>query len=397
MGRHNYERKKAVPLTAATMLVTGVAAALAVPAFAGQPAPPEDTAPVQGEVVAALQRDLGLTETQVADRLRAEASAADAARSLSTTLGERYAGAWFDDAAGTLVVGVTEAEATAPVRQAGAQARVVEHGLAELRAAAGRLDRMGGAVPDEVTGWYVEPSSNSVVVEIDSTRRSEDADRLVGTLRAGGMPVRADWTTEAPRPLADIVGGDPFTVGAGRCSIGFSATGADGGEHFLTAGHCTEGGGTALDADGREIGPISESTFGAEGDFGLVDVTAPGATLTPLVNRYDGTTVEITGSEQAPVGASICRSGSTTGFFCGEVTAFDQTVNYGNGDIVSGLTRTTVCAEPGDSGGAYLSGTQAQGLTSGGSGDCTGGGVTFFQPVGEALDAFGLTLVTAGG
>jgi streptogrisin C len=53
-----------------------------------------------------------------------------------------------------------------------------------------------------------------------------------------------------------------------------------------------------------------------------------------------------------------------------------------------------VCAEPGDSGGPFVSGTQAQGVTSGGSGDCTSGGTTFFQPVNPILSDFGLTLKT---
>ena len=60
---------------------------------------------------------------------------------------------------------------------------------------------------------------------------------------------------------------------------------------------------------------------------------------------------------------------------------------------VTGLTRTNVCAEPGDSGGSFISGSQAQGVTSGGSGNCTSGGTTYFQPVNEILSAYGLTLV----
>jgi streptogrisin C len=63
---------------------------------------------------------------------------------------------------------------------------------------------------------------------------------------------------------------------------------------------------------------------------------------------------------------------------------------------VTGLTRTNVCAEPGDSGGSWLSGNQAQGVTSGGSGNCSSGGTTYFQPVNEILSAYGLTLVTSG-
>ena len=65
-----------------------------------------------------------------------------------------------------------------------------------------------------------------------------------------------------------------------------------------------------------------------------------------------------------------------------------------------GLIRTNVCAEPGDSGGALVSnpgtGTRvtALGMTSGGSGNCTSGGTTFYQPVTEALSVYHLTLVT---
>ncbi|HWH00005.1 MAG TPA: carbohydrate-binding protein, partial [Pilimelia sp.] len=58
--------------------------------------------------------------------------------------------------------------------------------------------------------------------------------------------------------------------------------------------------------------------------------------------------------------------------------------------------RTTVCAEPGDSGGSLIAGTQAQGVTSGGSGNCRTGGTTYFQPVNEILQVYSLTLMTGG-
>ncbi|MBP2324926.1 hypothetical protein JOF56_005311 [Kibdelosporangium banguiense] len=108
----------------------------------------------------------------------------------------------------------------------------------------------------------------------------------------------------------------------------------------------------------------------------------------------------VEGSEAVPVNGRICRSGQTTGWHCGVVTTFKQTVNYGDGDIVRGLTRTTVCAEPGDSGGPYVSApsskrrVHAQGMTSGGSGNCDEGGVTFFQPVKEVLNDYDLKLYT---
>ena len=77
----------------------------------------------------------------------------------------------------------------------------------------------------------------------------------------------------------------------------------------------------------------------------------------------------------------------------GTVQALNQTVNYAEGSVF-GLTRTSVCAEPGDSGGSFIAGNSAQGMTSGGSGDCTFGGTTYFQPIGPALTGWGLTLVT---
>ena len=53
----------------------------------------------------------------------------------------------------------------------------------------------------------------------------------------------------------------------------------------------------------------------------------------------------------------------------------------------------------GGSGGSLVSSpsgstVQAQGMTSGGSGNCSSGGTTYYQKVNEALSAYGLTLVT---
>jgi streptogrisin B len=93
------------------------------------------------------------------------------------------------------------------------------------------------------------------------------------------------------------------------------------------------------------------------------------------------------------VGTNVIRTGSTTGTRTGRVTALNATVNYGGGDIVYGMIQTTVCAEPGDSGGPlYGSNGVAYGLTSGGSGNCSSGGTTFFQPVTEALSAYGVSV-----
>ncbi len=89
----------------------------------------------------------------------------------------------------------------------------------------------------------------------------------------------------------------------------------------------------------------------------------------------------------------MCRSGSTTGRHCGTVRQLNSSVTYQEG-TVTGVTRTSVCTEPGDSGGSFVSGGQAQGVTSGGTGDRTSGGTTYFQPVNPILQSYGLTLKT---
>lgn len=71
--------------------------------------------------------------------------------------------------------------------------------------------------------------------------------------------------------------------------------------------------------------------------------------------------------------------------------ALNATVNYAEGSV-SGLIQTNVCAEPGDSGGSLFAGNTALGLTSGGSGNCSSGGTTFFQPVTEALSVYGVSV-----
>ena len=370
--------KRTIRLAGVAVLAAGTLATGAAPSLAAPAAP---------EIVAAMQRDLGLTEAQALTRLAQEATAMRADAELSRVLGDSFAGSYFDAERGRLVVGVTDAARAGAVRAAGADAAVVPNSLRKLEAAKAELDEREATAPASVTAWGVDVESNSVVVSVTGRDAATDA-----FLAAAGDSVRVEQVREAPKPLYDLVGGDAYYMGnGGRCSVGFAVRTSSGAAGMVTAGHCGTPGTSASGYNRVAMGSFQGSSFPGN-DYAWVSANS-NWTPRPWVNLYNGSARIVSGSSVAPVGSSICRSGSTTGWHCGSVQALNQTVQYAQG-TVTGLTRTNVCAEPGDSGGSFISGNQAQGMTSGGSGNCSSGGTTYFQPVGEALNAYGLRLVT---
>ncbi|MER6787240.1 S1 family peptidase [Streptomyces sp. NPDC000658] len=303
------------------------------------------------------------------------------ASALGADLGDDAAGTYYDAERRGLVVNVLDEDAARTVEAAGARARLVGNTLAELTGAHAKL-KADATVPG--TAWVTDPTTNKVVVSADRTVSDTQWAKLSKIVDGLGQVAELRRSQGEFKPL--IAGGDAIAGGGGRCSLGFNVV--KGGEpYFLTAGHCTDAISAWSDSSGATIGANEASSFPGD-DYGLVKYTADVAHPSE-VNLYDGSAQPITGAAEATVGMKVTRSGSTTRVHSGTVTGLDATVNYGNGDIVDGLIQTDVCAEPGDSGGSLFSGSSAVGLTSGGSGDCTSGGETFFQPVTEALSATG--------
>lgn len=331
----------------------------------------------------AMQRDLGLSPTEAVERLVKEEAAARTEQRLHQELGADFAGAWLDDRQ-QLVVAITDPAHTAVVRAAGARPTLVTHSAATLEAAKSTLDRAAPPSPDSVIGWHVDVMANAVVVRATPNGVAE-AERFIAASGIDPGLTTIEQTTEAPRLFYNIRGGDAYYSANNRCSVGFSVT-----RGFVTAGHCGRVGTTTRGYNGVAQGVVRGSVFPGS-DMAWVQTNAYW-TPRPWVNRYSGTIV-VNGSTPAPVNAAVCRSVSTTGYRCGTITHKNQTVNYPQGRV-TGLTRTTACAQSGDSGGPFIaSGIHAQGVTSGGSGNCTYGGVTYFQPVNPILSRFGLTLV----
>ncbi|AJE81970.1 streptogrisin-B [Streptomyces albus] len=268
----------------------------------------------------------------------------------------------------------------------GASAAQEPTGAAAAHAAEAVLD---ADVPG--TAWSLDPATGTLALTADSTVDAAELARLKRATAPYAQAVSLDRVDGTLRPH---VSGGSSVYGAGaRCTAGFNVhNGSD--YYFLTAGHCTE---AAQDwyADPAltvYIGSTAGSSFPGN-DYGLVRYQNPAVPHPSDVRNATGVVTQITGAGQATVGQQVCTTNDrTTGVHCGTVTGLNATVNYGNGQVVSGLAQTTLCSEPGSSGSPVFSGTIALGLISGGSGNCTSGGTSFYQPVPEVLSAYGLTI-----
>lgn len=312
-------------------------------------------------------------------------------------------GTYFD---GDQLVVVVASQAEAKrVRDAGLSARV-GGGESTLSSRADTLRKSLGSASK-----YVHSIAPDIVTEtIEITVATDTPPTVIADLSD-----RPDVTVsrgDAVETFADVVPGQimDFTPNApsGNCSLGFPGTLTGGHTVLLTAGHCVISSlSNVYDAEGTKLGYTFHTRY-AEGkssvDMGIMDIDAEDVGQ-PYVDTRAGNTLPIRGMQRAPIGAAICKAGNTTGWTCGTVKSYNNDVYYTNSQtgvrtLVNDLAYSTVCSEPGDSGGAYIWGDQAQGMTSGGPAqECgyNGGnikGVSYYQPVQAAAQYYGVTLTT---
>lgn len=231
----------------------------------------------------------------------------------------------------------------------------------------------------EGIAWYVDRTTDRVVVTADRSVSGAEVSTIKQAAGNNAGALRIKHASSVFRPL--LSGGDAIYGGRVRCSLGFNVVKGNT-YYFLTAGHCGKAARTWYTnaSHTTRIGPTTGYSF-PNNDYALV--------------RYDNPSLSHPGgftAANAYVGEPVKRTGSTTGTHSGTVTALNVTVHYVGGGTVKGMIQTNVCAEPGDSGGPLYDGTKALGITSGGSGDCKSGGTTFYQPVPEAANNYGVTV-----
>lgn len=362
--------KSTMRRTAVVLAAGAAAVGFLAPTVAGATTVEGYSAQVQRAAVEAVAESEGVTEAAAAGVLRAQVAGVDKLEQLTTALGGQQAGGYLD-AQGDPVVTVVDPAAVEQVRAAGATPQLVEHSTAELDSARQALE----AAPSVAhTAIGTDVDSNQVVLTVADAAQGPELDQLLTTAAELGGAVRVEHVDGGMTKA--IYNGEAITGGGSRCSAGFN-TNRGGVNYIVDAGHCTGG------VSQWNVGPSLDASFPGN-DYGLIrndTGSAPGA-----VTLWNGTAQPITSAANASVGQRICKSGSTTQLTCGTVQATNVTVRYAEG-AVYGLVQTTATVNSGDSGGCLFAGSVGIGITSG-----MGGGSSYFQPVVEALNAYGVSL-----
>ncbi|WP_089254313.1 S1 family peptidase [Asanoa hainanensis] len=231
------------------------------------------------------------------------------------------------------------------------------------------------------TAWWSDGHGTHVAV--DDTVPATTVSGLRAALGGRGQVVHEKGVLRR-----HIAGADPFFQAGGfRCLVGFNAR-AGSTFYFLTSRHCVGAVGSTVYADASATVPLGVVTTVTPGwDTALVRYTNTTIAKPSAVNIYPGL-APITSFGTRAVGTRVTRSGPS-GVRSGTITALNVTVNYADGSV-TGLIRTTICSQPGDSGGPLFAGTTGVGITSGGSGSCTTGGVSYYSPTVRAGSAYGV-------
>ncbi|MFD3443681.1 S1 family peptidase [Microbacteriaceae bacterium 4G12] len=298
---------------------------------------------------------------------------------------DEYAAADFEQAAAALPPALVEAAAR-DLGKTGAEY------LASAEAASDAADVVQALTDRGVDVLDARLEGTELTVSVGTT-----ADAAVvaesGARAEIGAPELPDFSAVEFVPALDVYDGQGYVWEnqdgtANQCSVGFTGFEVSSGKkQFATAGHCLDGMSRivgpvrTLDqtrpGDGGSFGdpigsPVAGSgRFGGGYDTGLIAASAAGVVALPSVLTWGGGSgapiasapLPVTGQSVGVRGADLCKSGSRTGWSCGTVLSVDETVSVSGANVNTIVT--DACVQPGDSGGAALSGQRAVGVVSG--------------------------------
>ncbi|HEY2062894.1 S1 family peptidase [Amycolatopsis sp. NBC_01480] len=299
-----------------------------------------------------------------------QAQAISQATQVAGSLGAASGGIFLDN--GKAVVNVTDAASQEKAEAAGFATKMVKHSFAALTSAKNSLDAVKN-VPQ--TAWGIDTKNNQVVVKIYDSASKATADKVTAAAAQLGDSARIEHL--AGKLSLYIADGDAIQNDQGRCSLGFNVT-RGGSPFLLTAGHCTNLGGTWSGGDVSGATVVESDCPGA--DSGLL--TRPNGSGPGEINTGQA----ITSAGSPTVGEQMEKQGSTTGGGSGQVTSVDESVNFDVG-VLNHEFGTTAHTDHGDSGGPAYDGSTGLGTLSGG--DTV---TSYFYPLTLELQSYGLSL-----
>ncbi|MFF6995923.1 S1 family peptidase [Streptomyces sp. NPDC008313] len=384
-----------------------VTCALATPAMGNSDRDTPRLSASQQAAATQLAADHDVSTAEAQRRVLQQDHLTDVATSLRKRLDSRFGGAWIDqEHGGRLTVAVTRpAASTLAKTQAPDTATVVvRHSLQQLNRMSDRLAKRitaanKGAAHGLQSATVVQ--SNRLRLDLPRGKVLTGSQRAVvrWAKRTFGDALTVSTYAHASKPF--YCGGQyscdpPLRSGLAiygsniRCSSAFMAYDSYG-YYMMTAGHCAEDSTywevPTYSYGYQSVGGVADYSFGYYGDSAIVRIDDPGF-WQPRGWVY--TSTRITGWDHDYVGQYVCKQGSTTGYTCGQITETDATVSYPNRTL-SGMTWSTACDGPGDSGSGVYSGSTAHGILSGGPNSGCG---MIHEPISRALSDRGVTLLS---
>ncbi|UGT58312.1 S1 family peptidase [Nocardia asteroides] len=374
------------------MIAASAAILLFGPTMAVADAQPAPAVDLPAQLVEAVTRDLKISPEEYLRRAEVAQQVAAFATTAQRQFPQSFAGAWLNDA-GNAVVALAQGpgadEAATAAESAGFEVRNVAKSESALRGEKTAFENWLDTAPAEVSalvrGVVIDPVNNAIAVRVEQAGLPLpsfiDPSRVVVT----APPVAGERVDLTATPVAGdgngaLAGGDGYASVMGRsslrCSLGFNGTDRSGNVINISAGHCNPDLGSAgtgnaaaiyeLNGDraGAQLGTFQKSVLG-EQDYSIIRVNdnARARFENNLVRVPGNAPIAVDGVATPVVGAPVCKSGSRTGFSCGIINGVDQTVQVGDRQLTQSFS-ANICALPGDSGGAIVTGRQALGISS---------------------------------
>ncbi|NKT04588.1 protease [Rhodococcus hoagii] len=389
---HSFARRVAVVGSSALLVLVPLSAsAQAEPAASGSQVSQLSADQLPDELVEAITRDLKITPQEYLDRAARAQELVSYADDFRAERPHEFAGAWMA-LDGHPVVSVTTAEAALTAARDGYRTQMAAVSSEGLEKSLADFNHWVTELPREISSQIgratVDVLNNQIVVDVANSPvgRALDLPTLLANIKVqvqsfGRCRSRADRSAATRTSPPAAPGGHP-EGGISVCSFGFNGVDRGGNAVNISAGHCDPAPGRnaavflpnrANVPDSLEVGRFARSEVGdVDGlDYSLIRLNDAGVRAgldRPVIRGAGGSALTVTGTAVPVVGAPICKSGQTSSFTCGVVTAerVEALLAVAPNDIrvVRGFSGTA-CTLGGDSGGAIVTGTLALGITSG--------------------------------